>query len=496
MKLRFLAVLASLPTLALAQLENAAFTETGRGAATAFVTDYQALGINPANIAFGNEYKKKFTISLSQFGFSNYAEGLTRKQLTDAIKNTDEELSIDEQFLAAQQFIDTRLSMTLNVTALGFAINTEKAGNFAFSMGAKFSHFSIFNENASDHLWRGYADPYFDQWIVPGLNGNDTIPNGGPNSADLENVILGFSSNPALGSGLYDGTLVRDMAYSEFNFGYGRSILSNDKYSLYGGVGVKYLQGYYLLDLTIENGSVAQAFTASTPGLDIDYGSGAATSPSAIAGSDWESIGDGFGFDLGLAFELNDKLRISASVTDIGSITFDGNVYQTNDTLIYDLESLGLTSYNLFNEFDVFSGDDGLFPWEGIKEKKVQLATQFRLGFAYFLSPKIRLGLDLAAPLNEEPGNIQDLAFAAGLDFIPAKFIRISAGLAAGDNYDFRIPFGLNFAINDGTWEFGVASRDILYFVRDDKPNLSLAAGFLRFRFGSMPEGSPSRLFN
>ncbi len=496
MRLELLVICAAIPAIACAQLENAAFTETGRGAATAFVTDYQALGINPANIAFGNEYKKKFTLSLGQFGFSNYAEGLTRKQLSDAIKNTDEELSVDEQFLAAQQFTDTRLAMTLNVTALGFAINTKKAGNFAFSMGAKFSHFSVFNNNASDHLWRGYADPYFDQWIVPGENGNDTIPNGGSNSADLENVILGFSSNPGEGSQLYDGTVIRDLAYAEYNFGYGRSLFSNEKYSVYGGVGVKYLQGYYLLDLTIENGSVAQAFTASTPGLNIEYGSVAATSPSAISGENWESIGDGFGFDLGLAFELNDKLRISASVTDIGSITFDGNVYQTKDTLIYDLESLGLTSYNVFNEFDVFSGDDGLFQWEGIKEKKVKLPTQFRLGLAYFLSPKIRLGLDVAAPFNDEPGNIQNLAFAAGLDFIPAAFFRVSAGIGAGDNYDFRIPFGLNFAIGEGTWEFGISSRDMLYFVRDDKPNLSIAAGFLRFRFGQMTEGSPSRLFS
>ena len=37
------------------QIENSSFTATGRGAATTFVTDYQALGINPANLgmAFG-----------------------------------------------------------------------------------------------------------------------------------------------------------------------------------------------------------------------------------------------------------------------------------------------------------------------------------------------------------------------------------------------------------------------------------------------------------
>ena len=51
-----------LSTSIYAQTERAAFTETGRGAANAFVTDYHALGINPANLAFGNEYNKQLTI--------------------------------------------------------------------------------------------------------------------------------------------------------------------------------------------------------------------------------------------------------------------------------------------------------------------------------------------------------------------------------------------------------------------------------------------------
>ena len=38
-----------------AQFEGSSFTSTGRGGATTFATDYQAVGINPANL--GWEYK-------------------------------------------------------------------------------------------------------------------------------------------------------------------------------------------------------------------------------------------------------------------------------------------------------------------------------------------------------------------------------------------------------------------------------------------------------
>ncbi|MEM9052209.1 MAG: hypothetical protein AAGC47_09180, partial [Bacteroidota bacterium] len=70
-------------SIAFSQMENASFTETGRGASFAFVTDYQALGINPANLGFGNRYDKQYTLGLGQFGVSLYSEAFTRSQLIE-----------------------------------------------------------------------------------------------------------------------------------------------------------------------------------------------------------------------------------------------------------------------------------------------------------------------------------------------------------------------------------------------------------------------------
>lgn len=480
-----------------AQLEGGAFTETGRGASTAFVTDYQALGINPANIAFGNEYNKKFTFSLMQFSTSIYSEGIAKPEFKDAMFGVDDKISVDDQFNASTDFENTAMSLDLTTTLFGFAVNTEKAGNFAFSINMKANYFSVFNDEGSAHLWRGYVDPYFDQWIVEDEFGNEqTIANEGPDSDRIDDVIKGFSTNPKNGSELYNGTVLRTMSYMEYNVGYGRHVYENEDMSVYAGVGVKYLQGLYVMNLTIEDNEVKEAYTASTPSLGIDYGSGALTNPSTVEGSGFQPVGTGFGFDLGVAIELNDQFRVSASVTDIGSLTFDGNVYNTSDTLIYDIETIGIESYNVFTEFDVFAGDDGLFDWVGQEEKKVTLATQARLGIAYFHNEKLRLGLDMAVPLNDEPGNLDRFAFAMGGEYLATQVIRVSAGVGAGDNYAFRVPVGLNFVTGGGTWEFGVSTRDVLYFFKDEKPNLSLAAGFLRFRFGEMETGTTSRMYN
>lgn len=495
MKMRFLlglfAILFSVGVFA--QTEGAAFTETGRGAATAFVTDYQALGINPANIGFGNQYNKKFTLGFFQLGFSNYGEGLTRSQLNDVVFSSDKDLDADQKLDAAERFDNKVLSLDASVTALGFGVNTETAGNFAFSISFKAKHYSKFNSEAAAHLFTGFVDPYFNKWQ---LDNGSTVDNGGPNSSLIDSTEYGFSTNPQFAGQLYDGMIIRDMSYMEYGVGWGKELYKNDKLSLYGGVGVKYLQGLYVLDLTIEDNSIKEAYTASSPSLGIDYGDGQENSPSYIEGSGYKPVGDGFGFDLGVALELNEQFRFSASVTDIGSITFDGNVYETKDTIVTDIDNTGISSYNIFTEFDAFSGEDGLFKWKGVTEKKVALPTKARFGAAYFLNEKFRFGVDLVLPLNEAPGNIDKVAFAAGADYIVSDIFRVSAGLAGGDNYAFRIPFGLNFALNEGSWEFGVSTRDILYFVKDDRPNLSIAAGFLRFRFGENEVGSPSRMYN
>lgn len=497
MKTIFLAgILLIVATPLFAQLEGSAFTETGRGASNAFVTDYQALGINPANIALGNEYNKKFTFSIGQFALSDYAEGFTKKQLSNAIFGVDDDLTEAERFQAAEDFTNTKLSIDANTTLFGFAVNTQKAGSFAFGVNFVASHYSVFNETGASQLWTGFVDPYFDQWVVEDEFGQrDTIANAGPGSDRIDDVLLGIASDPLYASQLYDGTVVRALSYMSYSFGYGRNVFENDDVSVFAGVGVKYLQGLYVLNVTVEDNEVKEAYTASTPGLGIDYGSSALTNPSALTGGGFQSIGDGFGFDFGVTVELNDQLRIAASVTDIGSITYDGNVYTSRDTLVNDIATNGIESYNLFAEFDAFAGQDGLFQWDGEKETKVNLPTKARLGIGYFYNEKLRLGLDLAFPLNEEPGNIETVSFAAGAEFIPTPVVHIQAGIGAGDNYQFRIPVGFVFVIGDGLWELGVASRDILYFFKEDEPNLSVAAGFMRFRFGEMDKGNQSRMF-
>ena len=60
------------------QIEYSSFTATGRGGATTFVTDYQALGINPANLGWHLEFEeKKFAMGFNEFTYSIHSGALS-----------------------------------------------------------------------------------------------------------------------------------------------------------------------------------------------------------------------------------------------------------------------------------------------------------------------------------------------------------------------------------------------------------------------------------
>ncbi|MGB6037106.1 MAG: DUF5723 family protein [Cryomorphaceae bacterium] len=478
-----------------AQMENAAFTETGRGASHSFATDYHALGINPGNLGLGNPYNKKFTLGLGQVGTSLYSEGFTREQLWQGLTDVEAELTTAEKQQAALDFAGSDYSLSLYSTIFGFAVNTD-IGNFAFSMNLRGSYFSNFNDEGASQLFNGYVDSYFDRWEVRDPDGGTSvIANGGPNSERIDDVVLGFASDSLVrqAADLYRDSRLKAMAFMEYNLGYGRNVYESEDVSIYAGVGLKFMQGLFVADINTEGGRVVDAYASASPTFDIDFGNDQETNPSFQ--DDGLSVGNGFGFDFGITAEIADQFRVSASMTDIGSITFDGNVYQSGNAPVFDIETQGIDSYNVFSNFDTFTGDDGAFPWIGKRNETVLLPTQFRTGLAYFHDEKLRVGLDLAFPMNEAPGNIERMAFAFGAEYLVASSVSLSAGVGAGDNFGFRVPFGVNFVIGEGSWEFGVATRDLMYALRDDRPNLSVVTGLLRFRFGDMTEENPSRMY-
>lgn len=482
------------------QIEYSSFTATGRGGATTFVTDYQALGINAANLGWQPEFEdKKFAMGFNEFTYSLHSGALSKQTLRDEFmsmvkREEGANFTYDEKVQAAKEFADAGLAFNLNYGSFGFAFSGEKFGGIAFRINDNINWYSKFNEEISEMVFLGKNASYFDQLIVLDSAGiADTIANS-PNLnldsiANLQSEILtGFASLPRQISDLFDGSQISLSWTREYNLSYGRKIIEKDSvFALYAGIGLKYYQGMGYVDVTSVDGNLS-AFSSLSPAFGIDYGDAAALNPSADTISDGflpKPVGQGYGVDFGVNVLLFNKLKIGVAVNNIGSMTWNGNVYTVKDTIVFDTQSAGLENYNVGAQMGDIIGENGLFEWNGLESRVVKLPTVVRFGASMEFGKKLEIGFDAILPTNDVPGpgDIDKAIIGFGGDIQPIPWLRLSAGVMTGGNYDFSVPVGLTLIAGGGSFEAGIASRDAITFFTQNGPTLSLSTGFMRFRF-------------
>lgn len=480
----------------LSQSQGIAYTAVGKGVATTFVTDYHTLGINSSALGWKPEYDKKFTLGTSEFGFGIYSDSMNvdrLRKLYKAVKNqitdnTEEPADWQEQQDYAADYLNKGITMFIDYNWGGFSFQNEKFGGIAFSVRESYQWYSKINENMTDILFKGKLSNYFDSLTV--VFGADTsvIANSANLSQDtLDNVILGTISVPLNISQLAQGSEVR-MAWNRFyNFGYGRKIMGKDSvFVLYGGIGGRFIQSMAMFNMQ----STADGFymySSVSPNFNVDYGAVADINPSTFLERGKllpTSVGNGYGIDLSASVILFNKLKIAASVNNIGQVTYNRNVYKVMDTLVGNLSLDGLSDYNVTQSVNQFLSDGGLFQLQGMDKFVVKNAANFRFGASFDLGKIAKLGFDMVAPFNREnPGSIVNPVYSFGGEVKIMKWLALSAGYFGGGIYRNNIPVGINFSFKEGTYECGISSYDALSFFMKESNSVSAAFGFARVRF-------------
>lgn len=468
---------------ALGQTEMSAFTTTGRAAATTFVTDYQSLGINPSNLAWKSRYDEKhIAFGLLEGSYSVYSEALTRDDLRNRVINVDTKFTEAEKQEAARAFADAGATFNADVMLVGVSFMNDKLGGFGFQVRDHAQWTSKFGPTMSELLFEGYRSDYFDLLV---LVTGDTVTNYANMPPDsLALIAQGLASDPQLLGSVLNGSNISFTWYREFNLSYGRRLSHSDNVDFFGGVGVKYLLGIGIIDMRAENNQF-EGFSSLSPYFDINYGDAALSNPSRVTAGNTllpEAVGKGFGLDIGFSAVIKETWKVGASVTNIGSITWEGNVYTATNGSLMELASNGLDNYNFFSGIDDFVTNGGLLEWKGATERKVTLPTNTRFGASRVIGKVAEVGIDAVFPLNDEPGSFKNPVIGLGGDVRPIPWLQLSAGFVTGGNYDSKIPVGLTFIIAGGSWEAGIASRDAITFFTDQNPTVSLSIGLLRFR--------------
>lgn len=463
-----------------AQTESMDFGRMGyAGFITPVVSDYQCVGINPANLGFPPKtevYKlstplttgitrrrRSWSVGVGESAFSLHSDALARPDLLDAMtQTTSQTFNRAQQLEAAEAFANKGIRFSVDALALGIAFQTQSLGGIAVTVREKISGSFLFNASAAKLAFQGRYFDYFDSVSV-----------------NWRGDSVGYARNPKRFSELFDGTRLGMTWYRELALSYGLEVLSASSFSLFAGVSAKYLLGYAFLDAEVREGALV-ARSALSPLFGIDYGT--AVSPSFIEGNSFVSVGNGFGIDVGLTARLGEDWTVSASVVDIGGMRWDGNVYQAKDTILNGMSSEGFSSYNIFEEAPKITGEGKFFVWGGLLNVVVPLATRTRVGIAWTPSPRWRYGLDAVFPGNGVAGALGQPIVSAGFDFTPLHWLRIGAGMGGGGNMGTFIPVSATFILFKGLIETGLSSRDIITFFTQQRPVVSAVVGVMRVR--------------
>lgn len=494
-------LLCTLPLGVFAQTEYSSFTSTGRGGATSFVTDYQACGINPANLGWGTKFQdKNFALGFNEATYSIHTTALQkdefRKSIMEVVKDKEQNFTMQQKQDAAKSFTDAPLALNLDFGVFGFAYMDDKFGGIAFRVNDRIQWYSKLGSNASNLLFLGkYDNSTFDSLQVLLSNGDTSmIANNASAYANMDpdSILAGISSVPKLMSKILKDSEISLAWTREWNISYGRKLFGDSTFAMYAGVGFKYIQGLGILSIT-SDGQNLEAFSSLSPlfnnALDFDYDQIAQQATNVVSQPDKKGfaipkpVGSGFGLDFGFNFVVKNKFKFAASLINMGSVTWDGNVYTVEDTALVSTTSIGANNYNFFTEISDMLEEGGYLKLVGTKSKTVKLPSMLRAGASLKVGKKVELGVDAIMPFNEVSGSYEKAVIGFGGDVAPAKWIKLSAGFVTGGNYGFQIPVGLTLIGGMGSYEFGIASRDAINFFTQNGPTLSLSTGFMRFRF-------------
>ncbi|MFT5600619.1 MAG: hypothetical protein ACI9N1_000855 [Flavobacteriales bacterium] len=265
----------------------------------------------------------------------------------------------------------------------------------------------------------------------------------------------------------FDGMGVDALSYLEIGVGFNREI--NDKLKIGGRL--KYLNGManihtrksdlgVFTDETTFDLTVDGSFEINSSNIEQFTGTNG-----VIQTSDFIGKNKGVGIDLGAVYKLTDKIELSASVVDLGVISWKSNVksYETNNFEFrfegVDMEQFLSDSSDVLQTF-VDSLETSFTVSENEEAYRTGLYTRVYIGGKYSLTEKVSVG---GVWYNEFINSRYRAAITASGD------VQLTNWLRAAVNYTYYSRdyknVGMGFVINGGPVQFYLMTDNVIGFV-------------------------------
>ncbi len=414
------------------------------GALTAVAQDWEAIGVNPANLGWTTNHSFSFT--LLNAGISGQSQGMSFPGLMNAFYGT----SLLTRGTAWQGILGSRDGMNTNADVNWFAMSFkvhEVPGTFAVNMTDKIQSNAFLGLNASQAINPSGDKVYNDATTLALLNGTNL------SYTHYREINLDY------GVRLFDlgGTQSDPYASATSCFSFSNS---GELTGIYGGIGVKYIMG--IADV---NGSVSNGALDALYAINEYY-------PNMPSGF-FNTPGHGEAVDLGIGI-IHKRWKAGISLIDIGSIRWEHGYKTTTDTGIASV----IHGSDFINELKngTLSGSSPQ------SEYTTPLPAEMKGGVSYYVNKRVTLSSDIILPMNNVPGGLAGPYFAFGSQLKVSKYITLCPGLAVSVNDEWALPVGVTINVTSNL-EFYIGTGDITSYAGKSNADVSLAVGFLRLYF-------------
>lgn len=443
-----------------------------------FANDYHALWSNPANLGLipktttftlgspmeYGEYRieRPLSIGVGEVGATIVSDAMSLRELSTIVfRINEQQLSLQEKRQVAERFAGGGIALNVDAQLLGIAYRSAGWGGVALGVRDRISAEFRFNAMLARIMFLGRLDSYFDSTAI-----------------NWRGDTVGYARSPKYFSELFDSSRIGMTWLRDYAVGYGIRLYNGAGMQLYGGLTARLIQGYILLDGRIEN-RIMTAYSAISPFFGIDYGK--ATTPSLRPGAGLVPVGSGYGVDLGLSINIGDSWRAALTMSDLGSVWWDGNVFAALDTVLNGMITTGFSSFNIFEQAQNITGEGGYFKWMGLAGVRTLLPTRLRVAVSHSVGVERDLGIEATIPLQASAPGSPPFFAAIGLRYWVNPHLLVCGGIRVGTMAGWALPLSLQLSLWNGRWEIGISTQDLASLIIPKRPVLSLAVALLRF---------------
>ncbi len=363
--------------------------------------------------------------------------------------------TLDDKRAVAELLADQKTQVNMDLRWVGWSRHGSKGG-WAWSIDDRYSVSLEPSRALAEFVLLGPASSVFDSAL---LTDGTVVPVESLTNEQFNMIEQGIGpiNLPAVEEMLGNGRFAVQHVRS-YGAGFGLNLLQTRSLGLAIGMGARYYRGtgYYEVDADEQT-----AFAAFNRGFGTEL-----VSENATLGSALRPAGFGVALDVAVRAEIAGLWFASLAINELGRMDWQGESYSLQNPIVdfSDWTNAGGGVFDLLNQG---LAPTALFLQATPERKVVALPTRVRLNGGMRLGNRGKLGLELAAPLNDallkQPTEIGvgGQTHIAGIHFMGGWRWRQDGGI--------RTPVAVIWAPKDRAAQLGVATGDLFSFLAPQK---------------------------